>query len=316
MSELPEKILLATDGSEGARRAGRAAVDLARRAGAELHVVHAFEPVPPYSHPSVRIATDVELYRREAEELLERETGELEAGGAPAVRRHLVRSPYVDGILDVAERLGADLIVLGSRGLGPIRRLLLGSVSEGVVHHARCPVLVVRGGPDAWPPERVVIADDGSEPAAEAAALGHALAGLLGAEELMVRAHPKPPMPIELPGEQQRDFERVVSETMREDGESLEEHARELEQRTGRAPKTELVLKEPAVAVLESAGSGERTLIVLGARGLGALSRVLLGSVSNRVLRAAQGPVLIHPHDRHRTSAEAAGTGREAQPAS
>jgi nucleotide-binding universal stress UspA family protein len=68
----------------------------------------------------------------------------IKGDGANVAEAHLREGPAVDEILDLAEEVGADLIVIGSRGLGAISRALLGSVSESVVKHAHCPVLVVR----------------------------------------------------------------------------------------------------------------------------------------------------------------------------
>jgi nucleotide-binding universal stress UspA family protein len=70
----------------------------------------------------------------------------------------------------------------------------LGSIAEGVVHHARSPVLVARGG--AWPPERVVVGDDGSEDAGRAAGLALGIGDLYGADGVLVHAYHNPPEPI------------------------------------------------------------------------------------------------------------------------
>src|SRR5918995_91914 len=156
MSHLPKKILLATDGSEDARLAARAAANLSEKTGAELHVVHAWQYVP---HPVL----DSEHYKEEAERLLKEETEFVSDAGAAVKEAHLVMGPPVDAILDLGEEVGADLLVVGGRGHGMLGRLILGSVSEGVVHHATRPVLVMRGGVGAWSPERIVIGDDGSE---------------------------------------------------------------------------------------------------------------------------------------------------------
>jgi hypothetical protein len=77
---------------------------------------------------------------------------------------------------------------MGSRGLEPVRRLLIGSVSEDVIHHARCPVLVVRSSEEAWPPKRVIFGDDGSD---DASSTGESTAGIrthFGADSVLVRA--------------------------------------------------------------------------------------------------------------------------------
>jgi nucleotide-binding universal stress UspA family protein len=106
---------------------------------------------------------------------------------------HLLIGPSVNAVLDLGEEIEADLIVVGSRGHGPIGRLLLGSVSEGVVHYATRPVLRLRGGEDAWPPGRVVIGDDGSETTRKAAELAVSIGELCGARGALVRAYPEMP---------------------------------------------------------------------------------------------------------------------------
>jgi nucleotide-binding universal stress UspA family protein len=86
--------------------------------------------------------------------------------------------------------LGVGLVVIGSRGLGPIKRLVVGSVSEGIVHLAPYPTLVVRGGARAWPPSRLVVGDDGSEESRMAGQLAASIGRLFGARALLVRVYP------------------------------------------------------------------------------------------------------------------------------
>jgi nucleotide-binding universal stress UspA family protein len=287
MSPLPEKILLATDGSEDARLAARAAADLSEKTGAELHVIHAWQYVP---HPVL----DPKQYEEEAWRLLKEQTQLITAAGATVTESHLKMAPAVDGILDLGEEIGGDLIVLGSRGHGPIGRLLLGSVSEGVVHHATCPVLVLRGGQDSWPPERVVIGDDGSGAAKRAGELAASIGGLFGTRAVLVRAYP------ELPETDQvgRALDpRAVDDALHRAEQDLHERADELGRLVGGRPRIEIAAGDPAVALLDNAREGDETraLIGVGSRGLGLARRLRLGSVSTKVLRAARGPVLVYP---------------------
>ena len=149
MSLFPRSILLATDGSEETELAARVAVELAKSTGAELHVVHVklLPLTPPY--PDVldwRWGEDLERAEREARELLDEQVKKVEKAGGTVAGVHLREEEPAEEIIALAEELEADLIVVGSRDRGRIRRALTGSVSDRVVRRARCPVLVVGTG--------------------------------------------------------------------------------------------------------------------------------------------------------------------------
>jgi nucleotide-binding universal stress UspA family protein len=297
MSIFPAKILLATDGSTDAILAARAAVDMSNRTGCELHVVHAWQAIPPYAYPSLTTEWYVPPYEEAARKLLAEQVERIEEAGGVVVQAHPVRGRPADAILDLGEEVGADLIMVGSRGLGSVGSLLVGSVSEGVVHHASCPVLVVRGGEEAWPPSRVVIGDDGSSPARRAAELAVGIGKLLGTERVLVRAYENPPEPITGWSAQDR---HKLDEALLQEERALEERAKELEAIGGSRPETRLIDTEPTLAMLLVAEEGEpeKTLLALGSRGLGVAKRAMLGSISTKVLRVARGPVLVCPHRR------------------
>src|SRR5918995_3982434 len=147
MSIFPTRILLATDGSEEAELAALRAVDLAQRTDSELHMVHV-GVVPSFllSYPGPLGYYD-KLYEQIEEvsrELLRKESWRVKVAGGTVAGTHLRMGAVDLEIVALAEELGVDLIVMGSRGLGGVRRALVGSVSDSVVRHAHCPVLVVR----------------------------------------------------------------------------------------------------------------------------------------------------------------------------
>jgi len=159
MTQRLTKILLATEGAKDAALAAEAAVDLSNRAGAELHLVHAWESFPRWPHVPVRhytarsAARRSRLYEQSSEELLTRQVREIQAAGGSVAGAHLSKGRPADEILALANALEADLIVLGSRQLGMLGRFTMGSVSEEVARRAACRVLVVRGEDEAWPRE-------------------------------------------------------------------------------------------------------------------------------------------------------------------
>jgi nucleotide-binding universal stress UspA family protein len=154
MSIFPTKILLATDGSREAELAATSAADLAQKTASELHVVHVFgiAPVGPPVYPE---ATDLQGEALEAEaeeriseqrawEVLDAEVGKVGSAGGTVAEAHLLEGRVAPEVVALAEEIGAGMIVMGSRGRGGIRRALMGSVSDSVVRHAHCPVLIVR----------------------------------------------------------------------------------------------------------------------------------------------------------------------------
>ena len=147
MSIFPTRMLLATDGSEEAELATIRAVELAQRTDAELHVVHV-GVVPSFlvSYPGT-LGYEGKLYEQiqeQSRELLRKESWGVKVAGGTVVRAYLRMGEVDLEIVSLAKELGADLIVMGCRGHRGIRRAIEGSVSDGVVRHAPCPVMVVR----------------------------------------------------------------------------------------------------------------------------------------------------------------------------
>ena len=143
-----KRILLATDSSEEVELATRVAVELANSSGSELHLVYVKPlPVTPPYPEVLDWREDLERAEREARRLLDEQVTKVEEAGGAVDGIHLREErPPAEEIVALAEELGADLIVVGRRDRGQIRRALAGSVSDSVVRHARCPVLVVGAG--------------------------------------------------------------------------------------------------------------------------------------------------------------------------
>jgi nucleotide-binding universal stress UspA family protein len=144
MSIFPTKIVLATDGSREAELAARTAADLANKTDSELHVLHVLAlPLDTHDPSSFEPEVWARLENR-ARTTLEDVVGKIEASGGEVEGSHLTAGRPEAEIVTLVEEIGAGLIVMGSRGVGGIRRALMGSVSDSVLRHAHCPVLVVR----------------------------------------------------------------------------------------------------------------------------------------------------------------------------
>jgi nucleotide-binding universal stress UspA family protein len=215
--------------------------------------------------------------------------------GASVGSLHVAREPAFNAVIDVAGMVEADLVVVGSRELEGLKRLLIGSVSEQVVHSARRPVLIVRGGADSWPPTQVIVGFDNSSTARGAARLAATITHLYkdAAIELV---EAEPIMSVSEAG-----FPTSGDELEVEQGQ-LQQFAKTLEPIAGREVDTGVAVGDPADALI--ALGSERTganLIVVGTRGLGAVRRLFLGSVSTKILHSSHAALLVVPE--HETAA-------------
>jgi nucleotide-binding universal stress UspA family protein len=275
MNRFPTTLVLATDGSENTAQATKAAVDIARSTGSKMHLVHVWHDVhTSYAHAFVK----GEL-RRQGREILDEEVKRIKEKGGKVTRSHLREGRTFEEAVRSSEEAAADLLVVGSRGHRGLRRMLLGSHSEDIIHHAHCPVLVVRSGENVWPPTRIVAGDDFSEDARKAAALAANLGKLFDAQMLLLH---------------------VVAQLPRASDEAieakLEDRASGLEDILQQRPQVRVVAGDPAQVLIEAARKGEGpTLVAVGSRGLGPVGRLRLGSVSTRVVRAGPGAVLVCP---------------------
>ncbi len=142
-------IVVGTDGSETAKEAVRQAAALAGALGSRVLLVSAYEPVPEsrLRHERTEVPSDVSWMvnpREDVQGVLDEEAERLTASGVKDVQTFAREGDPADAILDVAEETGADLIVVGNKGMTGARRFLLGSVPNKVSHHAPCNVMIVR----------------------------------------------------------------------------------------------------------------------------------------------------------------------------
>ncbi len=147
---LPGRLLLAVDGSRQARAATEAAVEISTATGSGLHVVFVMPTAEHLYGPHFYSGEIKQSVREQAEDdvraFLDEQIGWIEAHGGEVEDTHMAVGRPDAEIVKLAEKLGAGLTVVGSRGLGGVRRALMGSVSDSVVSHAHGSVLVVRSG--------------------------------------------------------------------------------------------------------------------------------------------------------------------------
>jgi nucleotide-binding universal stress UspA family protein len=143
------RIIVGTDGSDTAAEAVRQATELATKNDARLDIVTAYEPIPQQrlKEEAREAPGDVQYEigpREDVNLTLENAAGEAKKQGVSEVQTHAREGDPADAILDVAEEVKSDLIVVGNKGMTGARRFLLGSVPNKVSHHAPCSVIIIR----------------------------------------------------------------------------------------------------------------------------------------------------------------------------
>ena len=297
-----DHILVCCDGSEASLQAAQAAVSITRRHPCRVTLLYVLD-LQVVIHPSIGISDgatgprEVAHYQQKAREVVEQSIAKSFCDAdVPYEWRFEIGHP-VEKILEVAKKQEADLIVIGTRGQGGWKRLLLGSVSDSVLHHAPCSVLLVNGksglhGSKGF--EHILFASDGSASADRAALVAVEIAqtfatsmralnvvepfslGPVLADDdytLLTLSDPKV-----VAGHYMAHLRSCLGSVVADAGVYCTFHQE-------RGPAED--------AIVRFAEEHGTDLIVMGSRGLGGFERMLLGSVSNYVAHHAHCPVLI-----------------------
>lgn len=293
------KILLAVDGS---RHSDRAEAALRRFLGGSPQEVEVFYVTPEVMGPGKGESVSLtEALKSSGQEMVATVVGEVKKH-----RGFKVRSGVAEGrdpasvILDEAERSRAHLIVLGARGLTPLKTFFLGSVSQKVSRHAGCSVLLVRGPQEGRAVAKVLVAVDGSLSSRKAVDFLLSMGLPVQSKITLVHVAVDPLMAWSpawsVPGASYGAWEGGYQESaalLKKKGEDvLKRSRRTLE---GHFPRVEttLVMGHGAGEILRLAAEKKVDLIVLGHRGLSALDRFVLGSTAHKVSAYAEASVLI-----------------------
>ncbi|TKJ17987.1 universal stress protein [Blastococcus sp. CCUG 61487] len=293
------RVVVGVDGSPGSRAALAHALTAARQRGADLDVVSTFWLEALYSEFGWMVRSEVEPIRRATREQAQALIDEVRSetgppAGSPEPRVRLIVEEGTAGWVLVDRSADADLLVVGSRGRGALRSLVLGSVALHCVTHARCPVVVVRPTGPGGATDRVVAGVDGSPGSRVALRAAIDEAVRRDAEvEAVAAVYLRGDTWIELetlPGTATIEGVRreVAARTERRVAEVLAERGEE-----SPAPdvRVEVVDGAPAeVLVQQAEGAG---LLVVGSRGWRALRGLLLGSVALHCVMHAPCPVMV-----------------------
>lgn len=295
-------ILVPLDGSEFAERALPLASGIAQRSGATLHLaqVHPlmvqYPPAPdiPLLDPAVE-----ERERAEERQYLRRKAAALEADGLQ-VQTALLEGPAGPRLADHAAAVGADLVVLTTHGRDPVSRMWLGSVADYLLRHLPVPRLLVHssGGAEPLPPpglpRRILVPLDRS-PLAEAAIPPALTLGRLAGAELVLLSVVEPVIPIGDPSVSfPADVVRRALDSMEQSSQDYLERLAEKLRCDGLTVSTCCVVDSRVARRIDAEAVREGCdLIAIATHGAGGFRRLLLGSVTDKVVRGASVPVLV-----------------------
>jgi len=284
------KILLAVDGSDHAYEAVRSLKYLSR--AEELHIVHVLD-VPSPAYPMMMPEVAQELYetvernmRDDGTRLLDRIVSLLPLDVGP-VTKHLVVGSPADQIVALAEQLKVKLILMGSRGLGPIKERLIGSVSHRVLTFAPGAKLILPGPLKTL--HHILLPLQGNYDA------DHALAFLQQKPFrepptitlFTVLPHTRPPWPVDAVS-----VEHMETHSLNKAKDFLDETAAKLKP-YGYQTRVATTLGTPVDGILQEAKALNPDLILAGSRGRRGLTRMVLGSVSHALLHQGTYPLMI-----------------------
>jgi nucleotide-binding universal stress UspA family protein len=299
-------ILVPTDFSDCALGALRWALTLAYHYDADVHLLH----VVTLQKPGVYGTTDVvgeaasyqqkleSVYQARARELLHEVLAEEQQADVPVTTVVRQSMAIADAVLSYVAQAGIDLVVAGTHGRRGVQHLVLGSVAEDIMREAPCPVLLVRQREEAAAAEfapRILVPIDFSVPSRRALTYAAQLAERVGSTLHLLHVVEPLPFPVSLTGI------LTIHDLLPDINDKAEQQLLRLAEdlRTD-APSTDVHVEEgyPAATIVRAARDLEAGMIVMASRGLAGLERLLIGSVTTRVVRAAPCPVLVMRDER------------------
>lgn len=299
MSNVLRRILVPTDGSDSAEAAISLAIRLARKHDAEIVLCNTVDYITIAAETSAAFAVDLAdtfaAMDEAAKEILDAAAARLKAAEVKYSAYKIEGRPPV-AIVSYAVEREVDAIVIGTRGLGGLPHLLLGSTAEGVLRTAAMPVFVVHASHRKIEPTNgfgtILVAVDDSEPSDAAAAFGAELAAKDGSRLLLLNV-----IDSEALHEQSARYGNYISavheEWKREAGRLLESVGKEAKDVGAASAEALITFGDPAEEIVARAKTTNTGLIAIGTHGRRGLRRLTIGSVAEEVVRKSNIPVVV-----------------------
>ena len=302
MTGSPERvrsIVVPLDGSPTAEQAIPAAVAIAQaaRAKVRLVLVHRLPPAPN-DPQTAKLYVSVELaVRRSERDYLRATARRLKEAGVQATAL-LLEGPAGPTLRRWIGDSAADLVVMTTHGRGALGRAVYGSVADQLVRSLDLPVLLIRpdmAGPEApWMAREIVVGMDGSRPAERALEAAATLARVLGLSVTLVQVVAPLALAIDSPLAFPAGYdERITEVRRREAHDYLHDAAEQLRAGGLEAAAVAVIGDSPAGTLLDLGRRERGVILAVGTRGRGGVKRLMLGSVADKLVRAAAVPVLV-----------------------
>lgn len=292
-----KQIVVPLDGSAFAESALPLALALSAKTNAAMQLITVVEPIPAFAYEEWESAA-----KEWSEEYLAAVADRISEAAGGKVTTGLHSGHVVDTLIDAADAVAADLVVMATHGRGTLSRAWLGSVADGVMRRAEIPVIFVRPEEGETPPpvpresfETILVPLDGTELSESALAHATELGELFGCAYHLTRivSYPVDIASPYLPHTVQMN-QTVLAEAKADAAEYLEEQADLMRKRGLRVTTSVIVDAQAGQGILSEAEAVGCDLIAMATHGRKGVGRLVLGSAADKVLRGTQVPLLLY----------------------